>query len=425
MWATTKASPVIVLAFVVPASPSLTYANGNQTNLTATGESISWNALNQPISMNGVSATYDAPRLFARMVESGSGSSYQQFVFTPDSNLFAIYNAGTSTLIKGTVPLPAGDTAIYAGTALSYFRHTDWLGSSRLATTLGHAVYSKTAYAPFGETYNEAGTADRSFTGQDQDVVSGSGGTGAYDFLYRKQDPSAGRWLSPDPYGWGAVDQTNPQSLNRYSYVMNGPLSLIDQLGLCPQEYAVYSSSSTYYNGVYQGTTWTLQYTFWGDNGIPCGLPPAGCQYYINANGAYQGMQCNSGWASMATYCASNACPTGQSGGNAASNPAYSAPPGVCQAVVFGQFLNQMNSVVSTANQNIKNGWTSGVTGTLGKAAIAFAITGRWPAANALATSYFAGGAWTTLQQIPKVASGVYDAGKQATKDSKGCGGGS
>ena len=54
-------------------SPSPTYdANGNQKNLTATGESISWNALNQPISMNGVTATYDA---LGRMVETGSGSS--------------------------------------------------------------------------------------------------------------------------------------------------------------------------------------------------------------------------------------------------------------------------------------------------------------------------------------------------------------
>jgi hypothetical protein len=84
-----------------------------------------------------------------------------------------------------------------------------------------------------------------------------------------------------------------------------------------------------------------------------------------------------------------------------------------------------MNSVVSTANQNIKNGWTSGATGTLGKAAIVFTMTGRWPAAAALGVSYFASGAWTTLQQVPKAAKGVYDAGKQATQDSKGCGGGS
>jgi len=115
---------------------------------------------------------------------------------------------------------------------LNYIRHTDWLGSSRLATTWAHAVYSKEAYAPFGETYNEAGTPDRSFTRQDQDVVTGSAGTGTYDFLFRKYDPAAGRWLSPDPSGWGAVDQTTPQSLNRYAYVQNNPMSMIDPEGL-------------------------------------------------------------------------------------------------------------------------------------------------------------------------------------------------
>jgi len=40
-----------------------------------------------------------------------------------------------------------------------------------------------------------------------------------------------GRWLSPDPAGLGAVDPANPQTWNRYAYVGNNPLSLIDPLG--------------------------------------------------------------------------------------------------------------------------------------------------------------------------------------------------
>jgi hypothetical protein len=43
-----------------------------------------------------------------------------------------------------------------------------------------------------------------------------------------------GRWLSPDPAGAAAVDLTNPQSLNRYAYVMNNPTTLIDPSGLGP-----------------------------------------------------------------------------------------------------------------------------------------------------------------------------------------------
>jgi len=138
----------------------------------------------------------------------------------------------TSGLIKGMVPLPGGGTAIYNSSGLDYIHHKDWLGSSRLTTTWAHAVYSKESYAPFGETYNEQGTADRSFTGQDQNVVTGSGGTGVYDYLFRKYDPSAGRWLSPDPDGWGAVSQADPQSLNRYAYVENQPMNADDPDGL-------------------------------------------------------------------------------------------------------------------------------------------------------------------------------------------------
>jgi RHS repeat-associated protein len=167
------------------------------------------------------------------MVEIGSGSTWKQFVFQPDGSLLAVMNS-TTGLVKGTIPLPGGSSAIYDASGLSYIRHTDWLGSSRLSTTWNHAVYSKEAYAPFGETYNEAGTPDRSFTGQDQDVVTGSPATGVYDYLFRKYDPSAGRWLSPDPLGWGAVNQADPQSLDRYAYVENDPLSFVDPLGLNP-----------------------------------------------------------------------------------------------------------------------------------------------------------------------------------------------
>ncbi len=120
--------------------------------------------------------------------------------------------------------------AVYAGTTLSYFRHPDWLGSSRLASNVDQTVHSDTAYAPFGEPYAESGTTDRSFTGQNQDTVQGNA-TGLYDFLYREL-ALYGRWLSPDPAGRAAVDPSNPQSWNRYAYVNNSPMGAVDALGL-------------------------------------------------------------------------------------------------------------------------------------------------------------------------------------------------
>jgi hypothetical protein len=48
----------------------------------------------------------------------------------------------------------------------------------------------------------------------------------------RELHPGEGQWISPDPAGLGAVDPGNPQTWNRYAYVMNNPLTLIDPTGL-------------------------------------------------------------------------------------------------------------------------------------------------------------------------------------------------
>ncbi len=133
-----------------------------------------------------------------------------------------------TTLIKAFVPLTGGASAVYTSGGLAYYRHTDHLGTSRLASTPTNTVYSDTAYSAFGEPYAQSGAIDPSFTGQNQDTTAG-----LYDFLFREQDPNQGRWASPDPAGLAAVDPANPQSWNRYSYVFNSPLNFIDPLGLC------------------------------------------------------------------------------------------------------------------------------------------------------------------------------------------------
>jgi RHS repeat-associated protein len=171
-----------------------------------------------------VTNTYDA---FGKMVENNAGGTYTDFVYGPTGTKLA--KVSGTTLVKAFVALPGGAKAIYTSSGLAYFRHSDWLGSSRLTSTATAptSMYSSTAYAPFGEQYATAGTGDASFTGQDQDTVST-----LYDFPARRQSPSQGRWLSPDPAGRRAATPANPQSWNRYAYVQNNPLALIDPLGL-------------------------------------------------------------------------------------------------------------------------------------------------------------------------------------------------
>ena len=64
-------------------------------------------------------------------------------------------------------------------------------------------------------------------TGKERDSESGND-----YFKYRYYASSMGRWLSPDPAGMMAADLGDPQSLNRYAYVQNNPLSFVDPLGL-------------------------------------------------------------------------------------------------------------------------------------------------------------------------------------------------
>ncbi len=198
-------------------------ANGN---LTGDGiHNYTWDAEGRLASLDGTSnsETYDAQ---GRRVEQLKAGTYTEILYAPNGAKLALMNGQAVT--KMFVPLPGGATAVYAGTSLSYYRHPDWLGSSRIASTTSRTVYYDGAYAPFGESYNETGTTDRSFTGQNQDL----GATDLYDFLYREHSAIEGRWISPDPAGMAAVDPSLPQSWNRYAYVSGDPTSQTDPLGL-------------------------------------------------------------------------------------------------------------------------------------------------------------------------------------------------
>lgn len=205
--------------------------NGNVTNDCL--NKYSWDAYGRPVTMVSVSTnatvnlTYDA---LGRTVEQYNGSSYTEIDYTPTGAKLALMNG--QTLVKAFVALPGGAQAVYTyngnTTVLAYYRHSDWLGSSRVASTPNRTMFSSTAIAPFGETYAQSGTTDVNFTGQNQDTVSG-----VYDFPAREYGATSGRWPSPDPAGLAAVNPANPQSWNRYAYVQNDPLSSTDPLGLC------------------------------------------------------------------------------------------------------------------------------------------------------------------------------------------------
>ena len=108
------------------------------------------------------------------------------------------------------------------------FFHYNALGSSMMNTHQdGNTVSNDVLFYPWGQMWASPGNDYLEFFGSipnwDWEISQGVTPNRYYP-------NTQGRWLSPDPLGG---DISNPQSLNRYAYVLNNPTSLIDPLGLC------------------------------------------------------------------------------------------------------------------------------------------------------------------------------------------------
>jgi hypothetical protein len=122
--------------------------NGNGDLVNDCTHTYSWRADGAISKVDTVSLTYDA---LGRVVEQTRGTSHTEIVYTPGGGKLALMNG--TTVQKAFIPLPGGGTAVYNSTGLAYYRHADWLGSSRLATTpvAPTTVYADADYAPYGE----------------------------------------------------------------------------------------------------------------------------------------------------------------------------------------------------------------------------------------------------------------------------------
>jgi RHS repeat-associated protein len=168
--------------------------------------------------------TYDA---FGHKVESSTNGNYQvSYVTLGNYKLSATGQTANYSLY----PLPGG-SFISVGGGWTGVQMADWLGTIRAVASDSGTEVQTGAHAPFGEEYSFTTQYPKPsiFTGQLDD---GNDNPTMYYFQERQYPSSQGRWLSPDPAGLGAADPTNPQSWNRYAYVLNNPLSNIDPLGL-------------------------------------------------------------------------------------------------------------------------------------------------------------------------------------------------
>ncbi len=102
-----------------------------------------------------------------------------------------------------------------------YYYHNDHLGSHTLVTDSSGSVVEETEYKPFGGVLS-GGEADFLYTGKELDD------TNLYYFGARYYNTEMRQFTQPDTI---IPDLYNPQSLNRYSYVLNNPYKYVDPTG--------------------------------------------------------------------------------------------------------------------------------------------------------------------------------------------------
>jgi RHS repeat-associated protein len=129
--------------------------------------------------------------------------------------------------------------ATIAGAAITY-HHPDHLSSRAETDATGTATRTFGSF-PYGETWYETGTIDKwKFTSYERDTAAGE--TGLDYAVFRQYSSGEARYTTADLVNGNAFI---PQSLNRFSYVANDPVNLIDPLGLCGEPDDVDSSTNT------------------------------------------------------------------------------------------------------------------------------------------------------------------------------------
>ena len=229
------------------AGVSFTYDQDGNVTSSSDGASLTYDAANRTTSLRPVggttaSFTYrgvgqsertgegpvpstNAGQVCALIVCSPPPSSTQTTTTT-----FEYSSLGITAQTDGTLPTyfirdsTGGLLGEHTPTA-NYYYLRDTLGSVvGLANAQGVVAGSYT-YDPFGQTLTATGVAAASpwrFAGQYLD------GTGLYKMGERYYDPSLGRWTQQDPI----AGTLNPLQWNRYVYVGDNPINLVDSTGL-------------------------------------------------------------------------------------------------------------------------------------------------------------------------------------------------
>ena len=201
---------------------------GNLLENSDGSRAMAYDAENRMVraTVSGSAETYKYDgngRRVSRSVVKSSGSTEFTYVYDSSGQLASEYSTSV-------VPSPA-----------TMFLTADHLGSTRVVTDEAAAVVRRSDYLPFGEEVLDI-IGGRSglgyatdpllpkvqpigFTGKERDAETGLDYFGA-----RYMSAAQGRFTSPDPKMFPDAVY-DPQSWNKYGYVRNNPLRLVDPNG--------------------------------------------------------------------------------------------------------------------------------------------------------------------------------------------------
>lgn len=195
------------------------YDPAGNTTRDAQNRKFTYDGENKQTKVETVDSNGTVTGTLGEYFYDGDGKRVKKYVPGTGETTIFIYDA-SGKLVAENSTLPAPTQTV------SYLT-SDHLGSPRINTDQNGNVTARHDYQPFGEEITRASygadTNRKQFTSYERDIES------SLDFAQaRYYGYTHARFTSPDSF---AGTKSNPQTLNRYSYVMNNPLNLIDPTG--------------------------------------------------------------------------------------------------------------------------------------------------------------------------------------------------
>jgi RHS repeat-associated protein len=164
--------------------------------------------------------TYDGD---GRRVKKSNGTTYW---FSGVTGALLVETDASGNVLSQYIYLGGRRVARKDGSGNVFYYFEEPAGRTRTVTNASGVACNEADYYLFGGEQTHGNTCNQNyhFAGMYRDSETGNDAT-----QFRMYESNLGRWMSPDPLGG---DVTNPQSLNRYTYVLNNPVNLIDPLGL-------------------------------------------------------------------------------------------------------------------------------------------------------------------------------------------------